>query len=45
MDDQDKTLYNDVSNTIKTTIGYPPKLALHKISYVKFFNWHKLRKK
>ena len=24
MDDQDKTLYKDVSNTIKIAIGYPP---------------------
>ena len=28
MDNQDKTLYKDVSNIIKTAIGY------HKISYV-----------
>ena len=32
MEDQDKTLYKDVLNTIKTTICYPPKLALDKIS-------------
>ena len=42
MGDQDKTLYKDVSNTIKTASGYPPKLALDKISYVNFF---KLQKK
>ena len=37
MDDQDKTLYKDVSNTIKTAIGCSPKLALDKISDEHFF--------
>ena len=37
MDNQDKTLYKDVPNTIKTAIGYPPKLALDKISNVNYF--------
>ena len=32
--DLDKKLDKDVSNTIKIAIGYPPKLALGKISYV-----------
>ena len=32
MEDQDKTLYEDVLNTIKNAIFYPPKLALDKIS-------------
>ena len=36
MDDQAKTLHKNVSNTIKTAIGYPP-LALDKIIYVNFF--------
>ena len=43
MEDQDKTLYEYVSNTIKTAIGYPPKLVLDKINYI-FLNWHKLQK-
>ena len=37
MDEQDKNVYKDVSNTIRTTIDYPPKLSLDKISYVIFF--------
>ena len=37
MNDQEKTLYKDVSNAIKTAIGYPPKLTLDKIMYVNFF--------
>ena len=37
INDQDKTLYKDVSNIIKTAINYPPKLALDKISCVIFF--------
>ena len=37
INDQDKTLYKNMSNTIKTAIDYPPKLALDKISYVIFF--------
>ena len=45
MDDQDKALYNNVSNTIKTAIGYPPKLALDKISLVFFFNSEQINKK
>ena len=32
MNDQDKTLYNDVSNTIQMAIDYAPKLALDKFS-------------
>ena len=36
-----KNLDKYVFNTIKTAIGYPPKSALSKISYV---NWHKLQK-
>ena len=44
MDDQDKALYN-VSNTIKTAIGYPPKLALDKISYVSFCKLAQITKK
>ena len=46
MDDQDQSLYKDVSNTIKTAIDYLPKLALDKIRYVIFFkigtNYEKL---
>ena len=45
MDDQDKTLYTDVSNTIKTAIGYLLKLALDKISYVNFFKLAQITKK
>ena len=37
MNDQDKTLYKDVSNTIKTAIDYPSKLTLDKVIYVNFF--------
>ena len=44
MDDQDKALYNNVSDTIKTAIGYPPKLALDKISHVFFLIRNKLIK-
>ena len=36
-DDLDKNLGKDVSNTIKTAIGYPPELALDKISYINFY--------
>ena len=39
--DLGKNLDKYVFNTIKTAIGYPPKSALGKISYV---NWHKLQK-
>ena len=28
MNDQDKTFYKDVFDTIKTAINYPPKLVL-----------------
>ena len=45
MDDQDKTLYKDVSNSIKTAIGYPPKLASDKTSYVNFFKLAQITKK
>ena len=45
MDDQGKTLYTDVSNTIKTAIGYLLKLALDKISYVNFFKLAQITKK
>ena len=34
--DMDKNLVKDVTNTFKTAISYPPKLALVKISYVNF---------
>ena len=43
INDQDKTLNKDGSNTIKTAIDYPRKLALDKFSHVTFLNWHKLR--
>ena len=44
INDQDKTLYKDVSNIIKTAINYPPKLALDKISCVIFFLiWNKYK--
>ena len=45
MDDQDKTLYKDVSNTIKTAVGYQPILALDKISYVNFCKQAQITKK
>ena len=45
MDAQDKTLYKDVSSTIKTAIGYPPKLALDKISYVNLCKLVQITKK
>ena len=45
MDDQDQTLYKDVSNTIKTATGYPPKLALDKISYLNFCKLSQITKK
>ena len=45
MDDQDKTLYKGVSNTINTAISYPPKLALDKISYVNIFKLAQITKK
>ena len=44
MDDQDKTLHKDVSNTVKTSIGYPPKLTLGKISHVNFFKLAQITK-
>ena len=45
MDDQDKSLYKDVSNTIQTAISYPPKLALDKISDVNFCKLAQITKK
>ena len=45
MDDQDKALYGNVSNTIKIAIDYPPKLALDKVSYLKFFKLAQIPKK
>ena len=45
INDQDKTLYKDVSNTNKIAMDYPPKLALHKISYVIFFKLEKITEK
>ena len=45
MDDQGKTLYKDVSSTIKTAISYLLKLALDKISYVNFFKLAQITKK
>ena len=44
MNDQDKTLYKDVSNIIKTAINYPPKLAMDKVSYVNFFKLAQITK-
>ena len=44
INDQDKTLYKNMSNTIKTAIDYPPKLALDKISYVMFYKLEKITK-
>ena len=44
-DDLDKNLDNDVYNTIKTTIRYPSKLALGKISYVDFCKLEQITKK
>ena len=41
INNQDETLYKDVSNTIKTVINYPPKLASDKICYVIFFKLEK----
>ena len=45
MDDQDKTSYENVSNTIKTAIDYPRKLALDNISYVNFCKLIQITKK
>ena len=45
IDDQEKPLYKDVSNTIKTAISYPPKLALDKISYVNVCKLARITKK
>ena len=45
MDNQGKTLYKDVSNTIKSAIGYLLKLALDKISYVNFFKLAQITQK
>ena len=44
-DDQDKPLYKDVSHTIKTAIGCPPKLALDKIIDANFFKLAQITKK
>ena len=44
-DEQDKTLYKNVSNAIKIVIGYPPKLALNKVSYVNFCKLVQITKK
>ena len=44
-DDLDKNLGKDVSNTIKTAIGYPPELALDKISYINFYKLAQITKK
>ena len=44
-DEQDKTLYKNVSNAIKIVIGYPPKLALNKVSYVNFCKLAQITKK
>ena len=32
INDQEKTLYKNAPNTIKTAMDYPPKLALDKVS-------------
>ena len=45
IDDQDKTLYKVVSNTIKTANGYPPEFALDKISCVNFCKLAQITKK
>ena len=45
INDQDKTLYKDVSNTIKTAIDYPPKLTLGQFSYVNCFKLAQITKK
>ena len=39
-----KNLDKDAFNNIKTAIGYLPKSASCKISYVNFVNWQKLQK-
>ena len=44
-DDLDKNLGEDVSNIIKTAIGYPPELALDKISYINFYKLAQITKK
>ena len=41
----DKYLDKDVCNTIKTAIGYPPKLAWGKISYINFCKLAQITKK
>ena len=44
--DKDKgVLDKDVFHTIETTIGYPPKLAWNKISYVNFCKLAQITKK
>ena len=43
--DLDKKLDKDAFNNIKTAIGYPPKLALRKISYINFCKLAQIAKK
>ena len=43
--DLDKNLDKDVFHNIKTTIGYPPKLAWNKIRYVNFCKLAQIREK
>ena len=45
IDDQEKPLYKDVCNIIKTAISYPPKLALDKINYVNACKLARITKK
>ena len=45
IDDQDKTLYKVVSNTIKTANGYPPDFDLDKIICVNFCKLAQITKK
>ena len=45
IDNQEKTLYKDGSNTIKMAIDCPPKLALDKFSYVDFFKLARITKR
>ena len=41
----DKNLDGDVFHTIKTAIGYPPKSASNKISYINFCKLTEITKK
>ena len=43
--DLDKNLDKDLFRTNKTAIGYPPKLACNKISYVNFCKLAQITKK